>query len=154
VKPHDDALTSRNVQDSVGLPAEVRARLAVFLRGRSHREVAAIIGLSHETVRRQRDSGALTFAFVLRLCESLDLNPAWLLTGHGPKSLRELKADSLSCAPIDELARVLGQRLAELSPERNPRDRDNLAAICRSIDVGVGDRSGRESPEKAIGWAV
>ncbi|MCB9845677.1 MAG: hypothetical protein H6811_06805 [Phycisphaeraceae bacterium] len=62
-------------------------RLHAVLSARNLREIAAITGVHHETVRRYLLGHSPSAAFLTAVCTQLRVNGHWLLTGQGPISL-------------------------------------------------------------------
>ncbi len=74
-----------DVRRATGDSADLRARIAVVCAGRSNRELALLLRMSRETVRRYRTGASPPSAvFVARLCAAFGVSPEWLLMGSGP----------------------------------------------------------------------
>lgn len=58
------------------------ARIRKVTGHRSIRDLEALLGFNRETIRRyQRGDTPATAAFLAKLCEVLNADPAWLLLG-------------------------------------------------------------------------
>ncbi|MGP1346093.1 MAG: hypothetical protein ACTS3F_05420 [Phycisphaerales bacterium] len=85
------------------LGSEIGARLREWHDGRSYSDLARVVGMPAETVRRQMKSGRPSVLLVERLVERCGLNAHWLLTGEGMPTQREEQRRLLMQAPLGAL---------------------------------------------------
>lgn len=92
-------------------------RLRAVTREFSHRELAELTGMSHETVRRYLEGKVPGPGFIKRLCEALGLSADWLLLGRGAPVYQREQAVTEISGSIDELFEGLSRYLKRLHLE-------------------------------------
>lgn len=71
-----------DVRQATGDSSALRGRIAVVCAGRSNRELAQLLRMNRETVRRYRTGASPPSAvFVARLCAAMAVSPEWMLMG-------------------------------------------------------------------------
>lgn len=101
------------------LPTGLRDRLD-FIRDHelskvSYSELARVLGMNHETVRRIFRGGAPTAQFMGGLAKHYGISPLWLLLGEGPRRCAELAQWAMLQADVPELLHALAQKWTDLS---------------------------------------
>lgn len=93
----------------------VQARLRSAMEGFTCRQIGEAAGCHPESARRWLTTETRPpLWFIVGLCESLRLNPHWVLTGLGSTHQDSARVEALSKAS----PRLLLQRLAEILAER------------------------------------
>lgn len=112
---------------------ELTMRIRMATRGHTGRQVAAIVGMNHETVRRYLKGANPSIEFIKQVCVHYGVLADWLVLGDGPRTREDLK---------DELLEGLdSERFAEAWAERFTRFENRLVAIEHLLTSG--DRSPR-----------
>lgn len=82
---------------------------------RTYRALADLTGQNSETVRRYMQGAAPSTEFLAALCNRMDLNAHWLLTGQGPMRQSDTRAHALREANPSELLAAIAVALEELT---------------------------------------
>ncbi|CAG1005817.1 hypothetical protein PHYC_03265 [Phycisphaerales bacterium] len=91
--------------------ARIRDALREFKDGRSNKVVAAALNVGHENLRRVLAGKVASMRILLALVEQAGYNPGWLLTGQGPRRVREVASWQLRMARTQDLFRALADQL-------------------------------------------
>lgn len=112
-------------------------------------------GINSETARRYMQGQAPSIEFIAALCDKLELNANWLLTGYGPMKARDQRAHALREANPAELLSAIAESLERLTTrvDRIEVYMQQLESIARgrhrfpaSGDAAQVDRDGRGEP--------
>lgn len=107
--------------------ASIQARLRTATGDLTFRQIAEAAACHPESARRWLTTETRPpLWFIIALCESLRLNPHWVLTGLGSTHQDSARAEALSKAP----PRLLLERLAEILDERETGRRLAPAALA------------------------
>lgn len=96
-------------------PAEsLHQRLLAAVGTRSYRHIGELTHTHPETVRRYLHGQSPGVDFIAQLATALELSSEWLLTGHGPMKVQDLKAHALASADTSELLQAMSNTIARL----------------------------------------
>ncbi|MDX9910363.1 MAG: hypothetical protein RBS39_00885 [Phycisphaerales bacterium] len=113
-------------------------RLLSATGGRTYKHLADLTGTHPETVRRYMQGQSMSVEFITGLCQALQLNPQWVLTGHGPMHLDDVKSHALKTADPSELLAAVAATLESLL------DRvDRLEVFVQSLEARMRTLSAR-----------
>ena len=114
-------------------------RLAIAAGSRTYKQLSDMTGTHPETVRRYMLGQSPSVDFLAALCNEMDLNAAWLLTGRGPMRLEDLRGSALSEADPNELLSAVADTITDLLErvDRLERRERHLTGprggICRAL---------------------
>lgn len=94
--------------------SSLHQRLADAVGKRTYRRIGELTGTHPETVRRYMQGQAPSAEFLAGICSVLGLNGSWLLTGHGPMLMRDIRSDALGQADAAELLTAVSNTLTQL----------------------------------------
>ncbi len=132
--------------------ASLHQRLSDAAGKRTYRRLGELTGTHPETVRRYMQGQAPSAEFLAGICHALGLNGSWLLTGHGPMLLRDIRADALDQADAAELLTAVSSTLTLLIKrvERLELYVQTLDTRVRAAGtLGGPDGSSEPEPERA-----
>ncbi len=89
-------------------------RLNLAVGETSYRQLGAITETHPETVRRYMQGQAPSAAFMTNLCRNLGISGEWLLSGHGPMKVRDMRTHALKNADANELMGAIANTLTQL----------------------------------------
>jgi hypothetical protein len=89
-------------------------RLGAVLSGLSYRQIGELTGHNAETSRRYMQGQSPSAEFLATVCVKMGVNGAWLLTGRGPMKAKDVKAQALQQANVQELLKSLAETLERL----------------------------------------
>ncbi len=126
---------------------------------RTYRRVGDLTNTHPETVRRYLTGHAPSVDFVSRLAATLGLNINWILTGHGPMRLADVKPHALRDANASDLLMhvALGIERLESRLDRLERYTQVLEVMIRQGNNGpdpgrpVAETSVESKPSASIG---
>ena len=95
-------------------PITLHDRLVLAAGERTYKQLAELTGQNQETVRRYMQGNAPSVEFIAAFGNSLGLNGSWLLTGHGPMRLGEVRTEALREADVSELLTAMADTLSQL----------------------------------------
>lgn len=125
------------------------ARLIEVLGTTRLAEPAAVLGTSARSLAKwQNDQAGIDPMVVVRLAEAFDVSPAWLFTGLGPRSLREVEAGGRQTgadafpAFYQAIAKVYEEEGIAVVPEVVGAEAGSLAADVIAEGYGAEGRAG------------
>ncbi|GJM19690.1 MAG: hypothetical protein DHS20C14_19030 [Phycisphaeraceae bacterium] len=130
------------------MDSELHQRLAAAAGKRTYRRLGELTGTHPETVRRYMQGQAPSAEFLAALCSALGLNGSWLLTGHGPLLLQDVRSDALGQADAAELLTAVSNTLTQLI------DRvEELEVFVQTLDTRIraaGTLAGSDGRDRAV----
>ncbi|MCC5823743.1 MAG: helix-turn-helix domain-containing protein [Phycisphaerales bacterium] len=95
-------------------PDTLTERLRIITGGQTIREVAEMVDMNHETVRRYLSGHAPSTEFLAQICDKYGVSGNWLLLGKGPATIKAVRKQALETASEEELMGVLGSKLQSI----------------------------------------
>jgi len=122
-------------------------RLGAVLSGLSYRQIGELTGHNAETARRYMQGQSPSVEFLAAVCVKIGVNGAWLLTGRGPMKAKDVKAQALKQANVQELLTSLAATIEGLI-ERVDRLEAQLSTMETRIRAGQVD--GKLDPNPSV----
>lgn len=119
-------------------PDTLTERLRIITGGQTIREVAEMVGMNHETVRRYLSGHAPSTEFLAQICDHYGVSGNWLLLGKGPPTIKAIQRQALENATEEELMGALATKLQSIELRL-----DNLELAMKRY--GPRKASGREA---------
>lgn len=107
-------------------------RLEQILGGYTYKAIGELTGISTETARRYMLGQTPGAEFLAALCQKLNINAEWLLSGEGPASVDALPDDALHRATTAQLVGTVARHVTALT-ERVDRLEHAVATIQRRL---------------------
>lgn len=107
-------------------------RLEQVLGGYTYKAIGELTGISTETARRYMLGQTPGAEFLATLCEKLNINAEWLLSGEGPAHVDALSDDALRRATTAQLVGTVARHVTALT-ERVDRLENVVATIQRRL---------------------
>jgi transcriptional regulator with XRE-family HTH domain len=105
-------------------------RLAIAAGSRTYKQLSDLTGTHPETVRRYMLGQSPSVDFLASLCNGMEINASWLLTGRGPMRVEDLRTETLSQADPSELLNAVADTMNDLL------DRvDRLERYCQTMET-------------------
>ena len=128
--------------------SDLHQRLADAAGKRTYRRLGELTKTHPETVRRYMQGQAPSAEFLSGLCHALGLNGSWLLTGHGPMLMKDVRSDALGQADAAELLTAVSNTLTQLI------DRvEQLEVFVQTMDTRIratGRLGSPDGPDRAV----